>query len=161
MMRPEIWFELMRRYFPIFIAGNFLSMIAIGVSLATVIVVHMAGVTPSSPVLKYYFAAALTLSVILVAAGALTWKGFDKGVHLQRFLCFGCIAVAVSTVFVDASHWIFISLGIALPVLALLVLSSKRYRELVSVMRFIRLNRGFPPEMEDRILGERGPSPSI
>lgn len=133
------FFTIVRVHMPIFLAAFYMALFAM--SLATMIVLDQHYPDPEQHSL-YYFQVICLLSVYLCSANLLVVRGRPWGVWLIVALMLVCILTVVLASGYRV-HRIMYFLGLFFPLVALLLLNTRRHRAMREIMVKVRAERAF------------------
>ncbi|GAB7533753.1 hypothetical protein PS3A_61700 [Pseudomonas sp. 3A(2025)] len=129
---------ILRRHFPVFIGAFFLALFALSATLIMLLELYPPTLSDYG---KYMVIANLGLSVYLCSANFLVIRGRPWGI-------WPVVVAMVACILVVGVHWgqrgvpLFMYVaGLLLPLLTLLMLNSKRHREMREAMVQVRLQR--------------------
>ncbi|MCO8164743.1 hypothetical protein NRB16_27635 [Pseudomonas sp. LJDD11] len=131
------FFTILRVHLPIFAAAFFMALFAM--SLATMIVLQQHVSDPEQNI-QYYFQAIVVLSVYLCSANLLVVRGRPWGVWLVVALMLACILTVVLGSGYRVPRIMYF-LGLFFPLVALLLLNTRRHRAMREVMVKVRAER--------------------
>lgn len=135
MTLPHDWGAAMRRYFPVFIGVILLSVFSLASTLTLVLYSYLA-----PPSYEQYLAAlgiGLLVCLLLVNLNFLVSRGFAWGALGNAAVLGGCLLLTLpSLLFSD--DYLHYAISLALQVAGLGLLSSRRYREMLHLLRQLR-----------------------
>jgi hypothetical protein len=144
----EAWCLSVRRYFPVFVLSNFLTVISLGVSFFLFLFSFFDREDMDSPIFKACFAGFAVLVVLVVVAGLMTWRGLRAGARLQVVLNAISAIVSTGVLFVSFSIWGFSLVAAGAAMASTAVLFSPRYREIERFCGYIRRHKAYPPGLD-------------
>lgn len=133
------WRHVVARYFPLFVVCILLLIAAISGTVVTVTAAYLRGV-PVETAGPLLVGAGLALILALIASNVLLTRGYTQAVVVNQWLAAGCLIISAPGALLLVRHPAIILLGVCAPAVALLVMRSRRYGELVELFRSIRLS---------------------
>ncbi|MCJ7958436.1 hypothetical protein [Pseudomonas sp. NFX183] len=122
----ELW-SFLKRYFPVFAAANFAQILALGIGIPMMFDSYFDAL-PVGENLKYSFFSMLGSVLIVAHCNLMLVRGYPSWLWISVVIMFLCLLGVLPTI-EYRPHKVFYVLGILFPLLALLLLNSKRHRE--------------------------------